>query len=1483
LEFLGDYSTVQYFEQYSTSSSFAKLQVLIDDWIIRKSTNSLNDTFLRASLNKFPQPRFTSDKYWSAFNQVGVLYLIMAFMWPFTRIVKLMLEERISKIEEGMKMMGMENFAYLFSWFFTYLVILLTTGLLLSLVLWSKIFQRSSFGFIYFYIISFSVSLICLAFLFVAVFRESRTAIQMAILFFSVGYVVFATMGNETSSSFSVNAICLYAPSCFGVSSRVIGNLENAQVGISSETYHRFVYNISFSATIAYFWLDSFIYLLFAWYLDKVMPSEFGVRKPYLFLFDKNYWFPKNDFHNEEFCSEALVLNSIHENVSSDSEVGISIRKLKKEYENMVAVSELSLELYVGEVFCLLGHNGAGKTTTISMLTGLIEISKGDAYIFGRSIRRDIEVIRKYIGVCPQQNVIFDDLSVKEHLILYSDLKGVNWSLNDIMKICKDVNIAEKLNVLAKNLSGGQKRKLCVAIAFIGNPKVVFLDEPSSGMDPGSRRATWNMIKKYKKDRIIILTTHYMDEAELLGDRIGIMSKGSLICCGSSFFLKSKYGMGYLLQVSKNSNSDNISSSSVPRIVTSNLPDAKIIEDSARLISFRVPFSLSERFPALFRELDTVKGTSLSGYSISASSLEEVFLKVAKESEDIDTRTEDEVNPASKVSPLLAKTGQRMSRMSGLQIWLAHFYALLLKRYHNTKRDRGYIACLIFVPALLLMISFIFSSSAMKFVYPGIDLRVSMYNQDILPILISANNISDQLSKNFPDYVKTSLFSFSDSQKNINISSSGSKQFRDSLANDLIDFSKRSSESLYGAYYIEKDEKTHNIWIYANQSQLHTVPVYINFISNSVLKHETEISSQISTYSEPLPLTDSQILSVYRTQAMNLSFSIATSLLFVPAAFIVFIVVERQTKAKHQQMISGVSITAYWLSNFVWDCICYLLPFSLIITLLFAFDIKALIVGPAQAPTIFCFFMFGPVSIPLIYLFSYLFDNPLTARFITMVCGYITGAILMVTSSSLDQAGGSAKSANEILKYIWRAFPGYLVGDSSLKIAMNADNSKSPWDWDVSGFNILMLCILCPVYMICVIMLEYIISVPKISRLLKKAFGNEKDVLSPAFIEDSDVTEEKKAIMNDASKEHSIIIKGLRKVYDSKKIAVHDLYFSVRNGECFGFLGINGAGKSTTLEILSGDLFPSSGTAILGGLDILKEQLKVRRLIGYCPQSDALFPLLSAREHLSLFARIKGVPEKELGSLVNALMESLALSKNDVDRPSKFYSGGNKRKLSVGISLIGDPPIVFLDEPSSGVDPLSRRFMWKLISETMSDRAVILTTHFMDECEALCGKIGIMVGGRLRCLGSAQHLKEKFASGFQLDIIVNHQTSKSEDITKAITSMFPQSRLLEKHVRLLRFQLPSLQEQKISSLADLFEILEKNKLNIGICDYSISQTTLEQIFLHFSQQQEEEANIRMHFEGTAGLSTVASSDTEIQPHVIEFTSRSQEEKEQTKV
>jgi ABC-type multidrug transport system ATPase subunit len=146
------------------------------------------------------------------------------------------------------------------------------------------------------------------------------------------------------------------------------------------------------------------------------------------------------------------------------------------------------------------------------------------------------------------------------------------------------------------------------------------------------------------------------------------------------------------------------------------------------------------------------------------------------------------------------------------------------------------------------------------------------------------------------------------------------------------------------------------------------------------------------------------------------------------------------------------------------------------------------------------------------------------------------------------------------------------------------------------------------------------------------------------------------------------------------------------------------------LEILSGDKFPTRGTAILGGHDILNEQLKVRKLIGYCPQFDALFNLLTAREHLEFYARIKGVKEANMRSIVDGMLHYLSL-KEYADRPAGTYSGGNKRKLSVAIALIGDPSIVFLDEPSTGMDPSARRFMWRFISDTMRDRSVILTTH----------------------------------------------------------------------------------------------------------------------------------------------------------------------------
>jgi ATP-binding cassette subfamily A (ABC1) protein 3 len=200
-----------------------------------------------------------------------------------------------------------------------------------------------------------------------------------------------------------------------------------------------------------------------------------------------------------------------------------------------------------------LGHNGAGKTTTISMLTGLIEANAGCAEVFGLDIFNNMDEMRRMLGVCPQHDVLFEFLTAEDHLRLFASFKGCPSELieEQVEKMLKEIDLYDERHQLSKTLSGGQKRKLSVAIAMIGNSKIVLLDEPTSGMDTSARRRLWEMLKKNKAGRIVILTTHYMDEADILGDRIAIMAEGDVQCTGSSLFLKNRYGVGYNLVIAK--------------------------------------------------------------------------------------------------------------------------------------------------------------------------------------------------------------------------------------------------------------------------------------------------------------------------------------------------------------------------------------------------------------------------------------------------------------------------------------------------------------------------------------------------------------------------------------------------------------------------------------------------------------------------------------------------------------------------------------------------------------------------------------------------------------------------------------------------------------------------------------------------------------------------------------------------------------------
>ena len=203
------------------------------------------------------------------------------------------------------------------------------------------------------------------------------------------------------------------------------------------------------------------------------------------------------------------------------------------------------------------------------------------------------------------------------------------------------------------------------------------------------------------------------------------------------------------------------------------------------------------------------------------------------------------------------------------------------------------------------------------------------------------------------------------------------------------------------------------------------------------------------------------------------------------------------------------------------------------------------------------------------------------------------------------------------------------------------------------------------------------------------------------------------------------------------------------------------------MGILTGEFPPTTGDATLAGFSVTREPEKTRRRVGYCPQFDAHFQNMTGREHVQLYAAIKGVPADFAKEAVDQKLAEVGLSDFDSDRLSSVYSGGMKRKLSVACATIGQPQMVFLDEPSTGMDPVARRDLWKMISEMVTGgnipdeerTSVILTTHSMEECEALCPRLGIMANGKLRCVGSAQHLKTRFGQGFQVELktkVVDH-------------------------------------------------------------------------------------------------------------------------------
>ncbi|KAG7229040.1 hypothetical protein INR49_013159, partial [Caranx melampygus] len=1247
--------------------------------------------------------------------------------------------------------------------------------------------------------------------------------------------------------------------------------------------------------------------------------------------------------------------------------LGVQIQDLVKVYSgsSRPAVNCLNINFYEGQITSFLGHNGAGKTTTMSILTGLFPPTSGTAYIYGRDIRTDMDTIRSSMGMCPQYNILFKHLTVEEHILFYALLKGRTQAEaeREVEDMLVDLGLPHKRDDEAQNLSGGMQRKLSVAMAFVGGSKVVILDEPTSGVDPYSRRSIWDLLLKYRTGRTVILSTHHMDEADLLSDRIAIISKGQLHCCGSPLFLKNCFGVGFYLtlvrrmkDLRKRENDCDCASDcscscsictrykdqsqnqfqhlervlegdidSISSLIHHHVPEAKLIETIGQELTYLLPNKgfKHRAYASLFRELEeTLADMGLSSFGISDTSLEEIFIKVTADGEAANNATTPEqwmlqrrkndnvgvegdeeqngVNGTAHVESD-SSAGKGSRQVKGATLILKQFHALLVKRFHHATRSQKDFLAQIVLPASFVLIALIFTMIVPPFgEYPSLTLTPWINEQPLDPIMkrfterllhrpglgtrcmegepleMSCSNSTTEWE--YPDspLVANILQSPEWNQRNPSPSCQCStrkkltmmpicpigagglppRQRVEATGDTMLDLTERNiTDYLVKTYpslirtrrgynsalalreigpFLRYMESEFNVKVWYNNKGWHAMVAFMNVANNAILRAFLPRPPNLLT------------TSVDAVVAICVIFAMS----FIPASFVLYLIQERVNKAKHLQFVSGVSPLVYWVSNFFWDMINYSLSTAMVVGIFVAFD-KKCYTSPSNLPALVALLLlYGWSVTPMMYPMSYIFNIPSTA-YVSLSCinlfiGINSSAITFILE--LFENNRSLLMFNEWLKKCLLVFPHFCLGRGLIDMAMNQavtdvyarfgeEHVMDPFRWDFVGKNVTFMAIEGFIYFILNLLIQY--------RFFLDHWLSEYKQTS-TLDEDDDVAAERQRIYEGGSKTDILQIRDLSKTYvGRKRAAVDRICVGVPAGECFGLLGVNGAGKTTTFKMLTGDTDVSSGEATVAGYSIVTEILDVHQNMGYCPQFDAIDDLLTGREHLYLYARLRGVPESEIPRVAEWGIQKLGLTEY-AGRCAGTYSGGNKRKLSTAIAMIGCPALVLLDEPTTGMDPHSRRFLWNAIMSVIRDgRAVVLTSHSMEECEALCTRLAIMVNGTFKCLGTIQHLKYKFGDGYVVTMKIKAakvgMSPELEPVESFMESCFPGCVQREKHYNTLQYEIAS------SSLARIFQLVVANKERLSIEDYSVSQTTLDQVFVNFAKQQTgEDEDITLH-------------------------------------
>ncbi|KAM7067935.1 ATP-binding cassette sub-family A member 6 isoform 1-T2 [Molossus nigricans] len=1440
-------------------TGFVTLQTAINAAIIETMTDHsvMEELMSVTAVNMKTLPFIAKD---TLQNEMFIFYCLLYFS-SFIYFASFNVTKERKKSKDLMKVMGLQDSAFWFSWSLIYAGFIFIISIFIGIIITTtQIIVMTGFMVIFTLFFLYGLSLIALAFLMSVLFKKiALTNLVVLLLTLVWGGVGLSAFYRQLPSALEW-ILSIFSPFAFTAGLAQIIHLDYNMNGVifpdpSGDSYIMI-------ATFFILAFDAFMYLVLALYFDKLLP--YGNERRYSPLFFLN---SSSCFQHQRTDNRIIEKETDLEHPSDDyfepiapefqGKEAIRIRNVKKEYKEksrkVEALKGLLFDIYEGQITAILGHSGAGKSSLLNILNGLSVPTEGSVTIYNKNLSemQDLEEIRKKTGVCPQFNVQFDTLTVKENLRLFAKIKGIQPQEVDqeVQRILLELDIQNIQDNLAKHLSEGQKRKLTFGIAILGDPQVLLLDEPMAGLDPFSRQRVWSFLKERKADRVILLSTNVIDEADVLADRKVIMSNGRLKCAGSSVFLRRKWGLGYHLSLYRNETCD---PEKITSLINHHIPDAKLKTESKEKLVYTLPMERTNTFPDLFSDLDKDSGQGVMSYDISVSTLNEVFMKVEEISpiEPVEMRRDPEnlheMDPAYSSLPEIRKT------VSDWELWRMQLCAIARLSFLKLKHGKNALWTLLLVFGIalfpmtveLIVEAVLVEKSDWEFKPELYFLSPGQLPRDPLTSLLIINNTGS----NIEDFIQ--------SLKHQNI------------LLEIDDFKNRNSSddlSYNGVIVVSGKQKDYRFSVVCNTKRLHCFPILMNILSNGLLRmlNHTQL---IRIGRSPFPLNYVLTWTGLPDGSVFLFFTMCSISPYIAMGSIS----DYRRRAKAQLWISGLYPSAYWFGQALVDV--SLFAFLLLAMLLIIYLINIVevyITSRILFALVVITIGYAASLVFLTYVISFIFRKRRKNSGLWSFCFFITSSglidFILINRFKLSAlVFGMIIVPSSILD-------GFLIFLAERYFEHQRNDQDSSFDLNAVDF---LVCLI-PYFqaLLFVFVLRFMEMkcgqtvvrkdpVLRISPQRRKAGPNPEEPVE----EDEDVQAERvrtaAALTTSGLEERPVIIAScLHKEYAGpkmncfskrkKKVAIRNISFCVKKGEILGLLGPSGAGKSSSIRMISGVTKPTAGEVELAGCSSVGDPQgdSTVRFLGYCPQEDALWPSLTVRQHLEVFAAVKGLRDADAVVAITRLVDTFKL-REQLDAPVQKLTAGASRKLCFMLSILGNAPVLLLDEPSTGMDPVGQQQMWQMIQTAIknTEKGALLITHHLAEAEAVCDRVAIMVSGRLRCMGSIQHLKSKLGKAYVLELKVK-ETAHVALVHAEILKLFPQAMRQERYSSFLTYKLPVADAHP---LAQAFHKLEAVKHNFDLEEYSLSQCTLEKVLVELSKEQEvgnfdEEADTTMRW------------------------------------